>query len=750
MRARLGAAAGTLLVAGVIALGVTTSVVQGQNAPPAATGVITGVVTSENGPEAGVWVIAETDDLNTKLRKIVVTNDQGRFLLPELPRATYRVWARGYGLVDSTPVTATAGRDLTLTASVAKTPQEAARIYPANHWLSLMEPPKASDFPGTGPQGNGILTSTQTRDEYMYTMKGCLRCHQVGNEWTRQHPPGEFQSSFDGWVRRVQMGQRAGEMADWMRRLGPRGLKMFADWTDRIAAGEVPAAPPRPRGVERNVVLTQWEWTNNMGKIHDEVSTDKRNPRMNAYGPVYGSEIANDYLAVLDPSRNIAEMLRIPTLVPREKMNAAYGQDGIKTSRIADLDRFNPTSNHNPMMDSKGRVWYTAMLRPPTDQPDWCKATSDNKYAQYFPLARAGRNVSYYDPRTRRFTMINTCFGTHHLQFGYDANETLYLGQPGGSVFGWINTKLFDETGDGRRAQGWCPTVVDTNGDGRITKPWNEPTPQRNTQFEEDIAEVAYDGFDPSRDTRVQIGAYGLIVNAADGSVWGAQESYPGKIVRLRVGNNPPDSCIAEVFEIPSERMGVDPGAGNAGFMPRGLDIDRNGVLWTALSGSNHLASFDRRKCAGPLNGPSAYHGRHCREGWTLYPLPSPTFKGTNVRSDYYYYNWVDQFNTLGLGENVPIVTGTGSDSLIALDPKTGESIVMRVPYPLAGFHPRGLDGRIDDPNAGWKGRGIYSSTGADTVWHSEDAMVRKDGKYYSVAKPILVKFQVRPDPLAR
>jgi hypothetical protein len=749
MRARFGVAAGTLLVAGGLALWFTAAIVVGQGAPPAATGVITGVVTSDSGPEGGVWVIAETDDLNTKFRKIVVTNDQGRFLLPELPRAKYRVWARGYGLVDSRAVTANAGQEIKLSAPVAKTPQEAAKIYPANYWLSLMEMPKAADFPGTGAEGNGILESTQTRDEYMYTMKGCLRCHQVGNEWTRKHPAGEFTSTIDGWRKRVQMGQRSGEMADWMRRLGPRGLQMFADWTDRIAKGEVPPAPPRPQGVERNVVLTQWEWTNNMGKIHDEVSTDKRNPRLNAHGPIFGAEIANDYLAVLDPQRNIAEMMRIPTLVPREKMTASYGQAGTKTSRIADLDRFNPTNNHNPMMDSKGRVWYTATLRPPQNQPDWCKAESGNKFAQYFPLARAGRNVSVYDPKTRRFAMIDTCFGSHHLQFGYDSNETLYLGQPGGAVFSWINTKLFDETGDGARAQGWCPTVVDTNGDGKITKPWNEPTPLRNTTFEEDVADVEYANFDASRDTRVQIGAYGLIV-MQDGSVWGAQESYPGKIVRLTVGNNPPESCIAEVFEVPSERMGVDPASGNTGFMPRGLDVDKNGVLWTALSGSNHLASFDRRKCPAAITGASAHLGRHCKEGWTLHPLPSPMFKNTNVRSDYYYYNWVDQFNTLGLGEDVPIATGTGSDSLIALLPGSKQPVVMRVPYPLAGFHPRGLDGRIDDPNAGWKGRGIYSSTGADTVWHSEGAIAHKDGKYYSVAKPILVKFQVRPDPLAR
>src|SRR5713101_3770905 len=112
----------------------------------ASTGVISGVVTSEKGPEAGVWVIAETD-LQTKFRKMVVTNDQGRFLLPELPKASYVVWVRGYGLVDSKQVKATLGQNLRLTVEVAKVPQVAASVYPANYWASLIEPPKASEFP---------------------------------------------------------------------------------------------------------------------------------------------------------------------------------------------------------------------------------------------------------------------------------------------------------------------------------------------------------------------------------------------------------------------------------------------------------------------------------------------------------------------------------------------------------------------------------------------------------------------------
>ena len=177
----------------------------------------------------------------------------------------------------------------------------------------------------------------------------------------------------------------------------------------------------------------------------------------------------------------------------------------------------------------------------------------------------------------------------------------------------------------GQLAQGWCPTVVDTNGDGRITRPWNEPAVVRGSRFEEDPTASTYD-FDPALDTRVTVGAYGIIVNPVDGSVWGAQDSYPGKIVRLVVGDDPPESCIAEVFEVPSERWDVE-ASGEVGFMPRGLDVDTNGVIWTALSGTNHLASFDRTRCGG-LTGTAAHTGRHCAEGWTLHPLPGPVFQG--------------------------------------------------------------------------------------------------------------------------
>jgi hypothetical protein len=153
------------------------------------------------------------------------------------------------------------------------------------------------------------------------------------------------------------------------------------------------------------------------------------------------------------------------------------------------------------------------------------------------------------------------------------------------------------------------------------------------------------------------------------------------------------------------------------------------------------MGSFDRRKCKGALNGPQAI-GQHCKEGWELAAAPGPQMK--NVQSsgsaDFVYYNWVDQFNTLGLGENVPIMTGSGSDSLLVLMPDTKQWVVLRVPYPL-GFYSRGLDGRIDNRNAGWKGRGVWANYGTNTAFHLEGGKGQRGS---------LVKFQMRPDPLAR
>lgn len=205
---------------------------------PKLDGYIGGVVKSSQGPEAGVWVIAETNDLPTKLIKSVVTDDNGRFVLPELPAANYSVWVRGYGLADSTPVKTKPGEaNLALTAVLAKTPQQAAKVYPANYWYSLMDIPKADEFPGTGPEGNGINPALKTQGQWVDIMKqGCQLCHQLGNELTRgvtHMSKLGFKSSAEAWDYRVQTGQRGNEMNAVFNRYGrPRAIKMFSDWTD--------------------------------------------------------------------------------------------------------------------------------------------------------------------------------------------------------------------------------------------------------------------------------------------------------------------------------------------------------------------------------------------------------------------------------------------------------------------------------------------------------------------------------------
>src|SRR5947207_769894 len=169
-----------------------------------------GVVTSSNGPEAGVWVIAETTDLPTKLVKIVVTDDRGRYLVPELPKANYTVWVRGYGLVDSPKVKATPGKNLDLKAVVAPDKKAAVEYYPALYWYSLLQLPPKSDFPGTGPGGNGIATSIHSQGEWIRSIvntDGCTGCHQMGDKATREIPKlflSQYPDTKVAWEQRVK------------------------------------------------------------------------------------------------------------------------------------------------------------------------------------------------------------------------------------------------------------------------------------------------------------------------------------------------------------------------------------------------------------------------------------------------------------------------------------------------------------------------------------------------------------------
>ena len=673
---------------------------------------IAGVVTSANGVEAGVWVIAETDDLGTRFSRSVVTDDEGRYLVPDLPEANYQLWVRGYGLADSAKIDAQRGTHVDLTAVVAPDPATAALVYPAAYWYSMVNVPEASEVAHLPHGLNEYLAWTKNL--------GCASCHQQGNLATRTIPEefGEFDSGADAWARRIQSGQ-AGHIMIRQAMALLRGvpLKYLGEWTDRVAAGELPTNhPQRPTGVERNIVATVRDWADETAYMHDLTGTDRRNPTVNGYGPLYGApELSTDEFPILDPINNEATHFMAPVRDddtpsakdgPLPQPSAYWGAEPIWDSRA---------NAHNPMVDQDGRVWYTVATRHPENNPTFCSAESEYPSGQLFPTERATRQLAVYDPKTGDYDFIDTCFGTHHLQFAEDDDNTLWL-SGGGDVVGWVNTRHYFETGDVPASVGWTAMVLDTNGNGKRDE-YTEPD----------------EPFDPTKDRRIfgggqinNYGFYAVMPSPVDDSVWGSNPGVPGAIFRLSPGDNPPETALMEKFNVPLP-----------GFGARGADIDRNGVVWVSL-GSGHMGEFDRRKCTGPLNGPEAT-GDHCPEGWTFHPLPGPGFANYpdySVESS--YYTWVDQHNTLGLGANVPIATGNLFDGVHAL--VDGEFATLRIPYPL-GFFTKGFEGRIDDPDAGWKGRGLWVPSGDRTPWHMEG------GKG---TKPLVVHFQVRPDPLAK
>ena len=685
---------------------------------------IAGVVNGPGGVEAGVWVIAETTNLPTKFAKIVVTDDKGRYVIPQLPKANYLVWSRGYGLRDSEKTQAAPGKTVNI-KSAAATPQEDAEHYPGMYWYSLINIPGADQFPGTGEKGNGISDNIKTQEAWVDTVKNsCQSCHALGSMGVRKVPAffkEGSESSVGAWGKRTQAGQA---MTNMMTTLGFMGvdaaLRQFADWTDRIEKGELPFSKPhRPEGVERNFVVTMWDFSTPRYYLHDGISTYQHDPRVNANGPIYGApEESTDLIPVVDPVKHRAYTIKHPvqpgtpssTKLPMTP-SAYWGPDPLWDGS---------SSLHNAMMDAQGRVYFSARFRGP-DNPAFCKKGSDHPSAKVMPLEQNGRQLSIWDPKQKKWSHVDTCFFTHHLYFAKDKDRTLWLSQggPGSSngVIGWVKTKTFFETGDAAKSQGWTPVVVDTNGNGKrdaYVEP-NQPV-------------------DPAKDKRILGAFYGIMPSTVDDSVWGqtmgigfARIDQPGYVVRVIPGPNPAETSIAELFVPP-----------DGAWSPRGIDMTTDGVIWTPLA-SGHFASFDRRKCTRPQNGPDALTGKLCPEGWTLLRMPGPQFRGLpeSGSANHSYYVWVDRYNTLGLGRNVPIFTTNGAEALTAV--VNGKAVEIRVPYPT-GFFTKLLDARVDDPKAGWKGKGVWTMSGTRTVFHNEGGTANSPKVYH---------VQLRPNPLA-
>jgi hypothetical protein len=518
------------------------------------------------------------------------------------------------------------------------------------------------------------------------------------------------------WDRRIQAGQAGGGMSARFTQVGrQRALGMYADWTDRIAKGELPAAAPqRPQGRERNVVITMWDWADPKVYMHDEIASDKRNPTVNPNGPIYGAlEESGDYFPVVDPKTNTSSQIKLIVRDPDtpssgDQPPAAaspyWGDEAIWNSK---------TTVHSFAMDGQGRVWAAARVRKP-QTPTWCREGSDHPSAKLFPINNSQRGLEMYDPKTKQLTTIDTCYTWGHVNM--DENGVLWSSFGPAGVEGWFDTKMWDKTHDEKASQGWTAFVLDNNGNGKrdaYTEP-NQPA-------------------DPAKDRRVNFTFYGDSP-AYDGSVWGTVQGFPGGLGRVVPGSHPPETTLTEFYEVPWN----NPKAPAQGFAPRGMDVDSNNVVWTVLS-SGQLASFDRRKCKGPLNGPTAT-GQHCVEGWTLYTLPGPNYKGAvdSASADSAYYDFVDRFDLLGVGKDIPVSTGNLSEGLLAL--VDGKFLMFRVPYPM-GFFAKGMDGRIDNPSGGWKGKALYTTYATRAPFHAE-------GGKGNTSK--LVKFQVRPDPLSK
>jgi len=694
---------------------------QAPSAPSIDSDDIGGVVTGAQGPEAGVWVIAETRSTPTHLIRSVVTDDRGRYVVPDLPSAEYDLWVRGYGLIDSPKVKSTPGKTVNFKAVAAPDKKSAAQYYPAQYWYALMRMPPQSDFPGTGPTGNGIATNIRSQGEWIRQVvntDGCTGCHQMGGPATRTIPSdilGQFPDSKAAWDRRIQSGQAGGAMSARFTQVGKdRALAMYADWSDRIAKGELPdAAPARPQGKERNVVITLWDWADPKAYLHDEIASDKRNPTVNANGPIYGAlEESADYFPVIDPKTNTASQIK---LAPRDADTPSAGSQppAAASPYFGDEVIWNSkTTVHSFAMDKQGRVWAAARIRK-GDAPAWCRG-SDHPSAKLLPVNQTQRGLLMYDPKTKTTTPIDTCFSWGHVNF--DDNDVLWSSFGPAGVEGWFDVKVWDKTHDEKAAQGWSAFILDNNGNGK-----------------RDAYTEANQPADPTKDRRLNVQYYGDSP-APDGSVWGSVQGFPGALVRFVPGAHPPDTALSEYYEVPWNNSK----AAAQGFAPRGMDVDSKGVVWTVLS-SGQLASFDRKKCTGQLAGPTAT-GQHCPEGWTLYPLPGPNYKGAveNASADSAYYDFVDRFDLLGVGKDVPISTGNLSEGLLAL--VDGKFLMFRVPYPM-GFFAKGMDGRIDNPSGGWKGKGLYTSISTRAPFHQE-------GGKGTTSK--LLKFQVRPDPLAK
>ena len=279
--------------------------------------------------------------------------------------------------------------------------------------------------------------------------------------------------------------------------------------------------------------------------------------------------------------------------------------------------------NHNDMIDGKGNVWMTGTNHAP-GTPAFCRKGSDNPYAKAFPLEATSGNWRC-TIRRRRSSPSSTPASAPTI-CNSASTRTTPCGPAAPAVAGWVDSKVFAETGSAEKAQGWAPFVLDTNGNGKLDD-YTEPGKP----------------MDPNKDMRVAgSGTYAVMPNPVDGSIWYTWDVFAGKSGIIRFD---PKTKLSEVYNIPMP-----------GFGPRGGDIDSKGVVWVSLA-SGHLGSFDRSKVQRPAQWPEGDRGSMPGR-LELLQISGPGFQGLGDNSaEASYYTWVDQHNAVGLGKDVPIST---------------------------------------------------------------------------------------------
>ena len=456
--------AGVLLFASLVMIAGVTAGQQPAGAPAIDDDDIGGVVTGARGPEAGVWVIAETRSTPTRLIKSVVTDDRGRYLVPDLPKANYDVWVRGYGLVDSPKVKAAPGKVAEPQGGRRARQEGGGAVLPgavlvradaaaAEERLPRHRRDRATASRRTSrARASGSATSSTPT-----AAPAAIRWAARRRARFRRASSAQFEDSKAAWDRRIQSGQAGGGMSARFTQVGRAARARRCTRTGPIASRRASCrrpTPPRPQGRERNVVITMWDWADPKVYLHDEIASDKRNPTVNANGPIYGAlEESGDYLPVVDPKTNTASQIKL--IVARsgdaELRRSAAGRRRRRTgaTKRSGTARRRCTASRWTSRAACGsrRASASRRRRPGAARDRIIRRRSCSR------STRASADCRCTTRRRRQVTTIDTCFTWGHLNF--DDNDVLWSSFGPAGVEGWFDTKIWDKTHDEKAAQGW-------------------------------------------------------------------------------------------------------------------------------------------------------------------------------------------------------------------------------------------------------------------------------------------------------